>query len=295
MPRLILQLHVHSSRSHDCETSIKKYVRYLTKNLKDDESIVLGTTDHNVIPIKIEKAIKLSTKKVLVIPGIQWKLHKTFWQAWSKLCARREILTVGNHDDLEDYIKKRTPYSILENREISGNFTEKEFLDYISKNKNIILIVPHPKHFGVDYYGTDEIKRLKQKIGRRKIQIPFFVEEKTGYDPFPRVHSYRKGYLVLGGSDAHELKSFLGTNSLFSAYSYLKCNRKIPKLIQKISSKKSSRLYKKTIKRIFCLIQIKNKKIKIIKDYLRSGIHFLGSIPRFIKRRFSNFPHNLTR
>ncbi|MFH1586202.1 MAG: hypothetical protein ABIB79_05530 [archaeon] len=295
-PKLILQLHVHSNRSHDCEVSIREYVEYLNKNLKDDEFSILGITDHNVLPIKTKEAINLSTKKVLVVPGIQWKLHKTLGQAWTKLCTRREILTLGNHDNLRDYIKKQTPYKILKNQEISGNLEEEEFLDYISENKDIIIIIPHPRHFGVDYYGAKEIKDLKQKIGRRKLSILFFVEEKTGYDPFPRIfHNYRRGYLILGGSDAHEIKSFIGTNSLFSAYSQIECSKRIPRLIQKIASTKNSKLYKKSLKIIFRLIAMKNKKIKIIKNYLRSNIQFLGSIPRWFKRRLENFPYNLTK
>jgi hypothetical protein len=294
---LILQLHVHSNRSHDSDTPIKKYVRYLNKIIKKNEIAILGITDHNVLPITTEKAMELSEKNVLVIPGIQWKLHKSFWEAWSKLCTRREILTLGDHDNLQEYIAKKTNYSILKNKEINGNFTEKEFLNYLSKNKKrLILIFPHPKHFGVDYYGDDEIKKLVKKIRKRKIFLSFFVEEYTGYDPFPRIfHHYKGEFPVLADSDAHEIKSFIGTNSLFSAYSYIDCDEKFKKLIQKIIKRKDKKLYKKIIKKIFRLLKTKNSKIKLIKNYFASTIQFLESVPRFIKRRFENFPHNLTK
>ena len=295
--RLILQLHVHSNRSHDSKISIKKYVNFLHKSLRKNEIAILGIIDHNVLPIKTEKAMAMSTKKVLVIPGIQWKLHKDFWEAWSLLCTRREIITLGNHDSLKNYIQRKTNHSIMRNEEIRGNFTEKEFLDYLSKHKkNLMLIFPHPQHFGVDYYGDEEIKKLVRKIKKKKIFIPFFVEEKTGYDPFPRIfHHFQGEFPVLAGSDAHEIKSFFGTNSLFSAYAYIDCNRKIKRLIQKTIRNKNKKLYNKTIEKIFKLLKEKNNKIRLIKHYFSSAVQFLGSVPRFIKRRFNNFPDNLTR
>lgn len=292
--KLVLQLHVHSNRSHDCYISIREYVDYLKKNLKENEFAILGITDHNVLPIRIKDAMNFSTKKVLVIPGIQWKLHKTILQVLSKLCTRREILTLGDHDNLESYIQKKTNYKILKNQEILGNFKEEEFLDYISGKKNIILTIPHPRHLGVDYYGKKEIKQLKQKIDKKKISIPFFVEEKTGYDPFPRILSnYKNPYLILGGSDAHEIQSTFGTKSLFSVETSLPCKKKFVDKWHKIVQYKNPNRYKALLEEIFDVLQKENNKITIKKYYLRSTIHFLGSISRFLKRRFNNFQNNL--
>ena len=54
-----------------------------------------------------------------------------------------------------------------------------------------------------------EIKNLYAKVLKRRISHNFFVENKTGYDPFPRLfHDYKKDYLILGGSDAHRIYSF---------------------------------------------------------------------------------------
>lgn len=294
--KLILQLHVHSDRSHDCDISIKKYVEYIEKTLEKNEFAILGIVDHNVLPIRIKEAVNLSTKKVLVIPGIQWKIHKTIFQALRKLCTRREILTLGEHDDLENYIENKTFYKVLKNQEILGNFKESEFLNYISKKKNLILVVPHPRHFGIDYYGRKEIKDLNQKLKQRRTNIPFFIEVQTGYDPFPRIFTeYRKYYKVLGGSDAHEIKSFFKTNSLFSVETSLNCDKKMINLWQKAIRKKDVKMYEKVIGNIFHLLIKRNKAIIIKKYYIRSILHFLGSIFRFCKRRFENFPNNLTR
>lgn len=146
----------------------------------------------------------------------------------------------------------------------------------------------------VDYYGRKEIKLLKRKMDKRKIFIPFFVEEKTGYDPFPRIFTkYRKNYKVLGGSDAHEILSLLGTNSLFSVETSLLCKKKIVDQWRKKITLKNLNLYKKIIQELFDMLQKENDKIIIKKHYLRSTIHFSGSIYRWLKRRFNNFPNNL--
>ena len=292
--KLVLQLHVHSDRSHDSHISIKDYVDYLEKILLKNEYAALGVTDHNVIPIKIKEALNLSTKKVIVIPGIQWKIYKTLAQGLGKLCARREILTLGDHDSLKEYVNKKTAYSILKNDEILGNFKEEEFLDYISKNREVILIIPHPRHFGVDYYGKNTIKKLKQKIDKKQISVPFFVEEKTGYDPLPRILlHYKNKYPILGGSDAHEIHSLLGTNSLFSVETYLDCDDRLLNSWQKTINNKNVILYKKTVKYIFSILEKKNDELKIKKRYYRSNVHFLGSVPRWFRRRFDNFPNNV--
>ncbi len=294
--KLILQLHIHSDRSHDSFVSIKNYVRHLEKIISENEYAVLGITDHKIIPIKTEDALKLSTKKIIVIPGIQWKIYKTLSQSIKKLCTRRELLTLGCHDNFKKYIVKKVQYEISEKEEILSNPSEEEFLDYISKNKEIILIVPHPKHFFVDYYGHKEIAELKQKINNKKISIPFFVEEKTGYDPFPRIFvSYRNKYPIVGGSDAHEIYSFLGTNSLCSVETSIECDKELIDIWEKAIVKKDINLYKKTIKNIFNILIERNDEIQIKKHYLRACIHFFHSVPSWFKRRFSDFPRNLTR
>lgn len=295
--KLILQLHVHSKQSHDSDVSIEDYVDYLENNLKDNEYAVLGITDHNAAPIKTQDALKYSTRKVLVIPGIQWKLHKTFREALIKLCTRREVITLGDHDELIDYVKEKTRYSVLNNRELSGNFTEDQFIDYISSCKNLTIIIPHPKHLFFDYYGRKEIENLYSKIKKRKINHSFFVEEKTGYDPFPRLfYSYKEKYLILGGSDAHRIYSFFNVPALFSVVTSIESdNKELIELWEMAFREKNLDIYKKTIKIFFALLEEKNGDIVIKKYYLRSILHFLYSIPSFAKRRFINFPHNLTR
>lgn len=290
----MLQLHVHSDRSHDSSVPIKDYVDYLEKVLSKNELAVLGVTDHNVVPIKVQDALKLSTNKVIVVPGIQWRLYKSFFQAVKRLCTRREILTLGDHDSLSSYIKRGTGYSVSEKDEILGNFREREFLDYISKNREIILIVPHPKHLVVDYYGAKEIRKLQRKINNKKIKIPFFVESKTGYDPFSRIFfKYRGKYLTIGGSDAHEIYSCLGTNSLFSVETSLDCDAELVKLWSRVVRGRDVRLYKRVVKDVFALLQDENKKIVIKKHFLASELHFLHCVPNFFKRRFNDFPRNL--
>lgn len=294
--KLILQLHVHSKKSHDSDVSIEDYVNYLEGNLKDNEYAVLGITDHNIVPLKIESALKYSTRKVLVIPGIQWKLHKTFKEALTKLCTRREIITLGDHDSLIDYIKEKTRYSILDNRELSGNFTEDEFVDYISSCKNLAIVVPHPKHLFFDYYGRKEIKNLYFKIREKRISHNFFVEEETGYDPFPRFfYSYKEGYPILGGSDAHRIYSFFKISALFSVETSIESDGKLVELWETAFRERNLGIYKNVIRDFFTLLKEKNDNIIIKKYYLRSMLCFLYSIPAFIKRRFVNFPRNLTR
>jgi hypothetical protein len=294
--KLILQLHVHSEQSHDSKVSVEDYVNYLEGNLKDNEYAVLGVTDHNSIPLKTWDALRYSTRRVLIIPGIQWKLYKTFGEALIKLCTRREVITLGDHDGLIDYIKEKTCYSILDNGELAGNFTEDEFVDYISSSKNLAIVIPHPRHLFFDYYGKKEIKNLYFKIRKRKINHNFFVEEKTGYDPFPRLfYSYKEKYPILGSSDAHRIYSFFNVPALFSVETSIESNKELIESWETAFREKNLDIYKKLLEDFFILLKEKNKTIIIKKYYLRSILHFLYSIPSFVKRRFVDFPRNLTR
>lgn len=296
MIKLILQLHVHSKQSHDSSVSIEDYVNYLESKLKDNEYAVLGIVDHNSIPLKICDALKYSTKRVLVISGMQWKLYKTFGEAFKKLCTRREVVTLGDHDDLVDYVKEKTCYSILSNKELSGNFTEDEFVDYLSSCKNLAIVIPHPRHLFFDYYGRREIENLYFKIRKRKISHNFFVEEKTGYDPFPRLfYSFKGKYPILGSSDAHRIYSFFNVSALFSVETSIESNKELIELWEKAFREKNLEVYKKVIRDFFFLLKEKNNNIVIKKYYLRSILHFLYSVPSFIKRRFIDFPRNVTR
>lgn len=293
---LVLQTHVHSERSHDSSVPISEYVKYLETHLLKNEYAFLGITDHNVIPIKMKDALNLSTDKVIVVPGIQWKLHKSFATALIKLCVRREIITLGDHDNLKRYILNNTSYSIFKNGEIDGNFYENEFLDYISRQNPIAIIIPHPRHLFIDYYGKKEIKILKQKINNKRIYHNFFVEEKTGYDPFPRLlFQYKNKYCILGGSDAHQIYGLFKTPALLSVETSINCDANIINQWKKANKTKSVVLYKKAITDIFNLLTKHNDKIVIKKHYIRSILCSLHSVPCFLKRRFTNFPKNLTR
>ncbi len=292
--KLILQLHVHSKRSHDSNVSVEEYVESLGSSLKDNEYGVLGITDHNVMPLTMREVLRYSTKRILVIPGIQWKLYKTFEEALLKLCTRREVITVGNHDGLVDYIKEKTNYSVLSNGELSGNFTEDEFADYLSSCKNLAIIIPHPRHLFFDYYGRREIKNLWFKV--RKTGHKFFVEEKTGYDPFPRFfYSYKGKYPIVGSSDAHRISSFFNISALFSVETSIQIDEEFIELWEMAFREKKIDIYEKVIGRIFALLNEKNSSLVIKKYYLRAIPHVLYSVPAFIKRRFADFPRNLTR
>lgn len=295
-PTLVLEFHVHSDRSHDSAVPIEKYVAYLEQHLLDYEFGVLGISDHNVIPITTRDALALSTPKVLVIPGIQWKLKKTFRDAILHLISRRDILTFGDHDDLRNYVETSTRYRILKNDEILGNFTEGELLGYLSGKRTRILIVPHPKHFVVDYYGKKQIKTLKEEVDELPRPVPFFVEEKTGYDPFPRIlYHYRGKYLTIGDPDAHEIYSFLHTKSLFSVEATLSSTLEIQNLWSRAVLEKDVGLYGKVVGRLFDLMIRENEHVVIRKHYLRALLQFFHAIPRFFIRRFEDFPHNILR
>jgi hypothetical protein len=269
-------------------------VAYLEKTLKEKEYAVLGVSDHNVIPLLVSQAISFSTEKVLVIPGIQWKIKKRMTDAVLKLVARRELLTFGNHDDLRGYTEK-LHYRILPNEEIFANLTEEEFLEYVAHKREMMIIVPHPKHFVVDYYGKKQIKRLKRELDERNVRLPFLIEDKTGYDPFPRIlYAYKGKYLTIGDPDAHEIFSILGTRSLFSVETFINApeNERIINLWRKTLRTNSHEYYQETILAIFKLLVEHNEDIYVKKHYLRAWIQFFHSVPMFAKRRFSNFPYN---
>lgn len=293
-PKIFLLFHVHSNRSHDSKVSVSQYVEYLEKNLDQNEWAVLGISDHNVLPLAINEAMRLSTAKVLVIPGIQWKLRKSIVDA-AKLVTRRDVLTFGNHDDLPGYIRE-LGYRVLKSGEIFQQLTEEQFLNYVREKEEMILTIPHPRHFIFDYYGKKQIKRLKEKVDAHPVRMPFFVEDKTGYDPFPRVFSHYKGkYLTLAGPDAHQILSALRTKSLFSVEAYISCheNKEVLSLWAKMVRDKRDASYQETMRAVFRLLVDKNEVIRVRKHYLRTDLQFLHSIPAWTKRRVSHFPHNL--
>ena len=223
--KLFLQLHVHSNKSHDSSTPISDYISYLHNLTLDFDCAVLGITDHNIVPITMKRALEYSTKRVIVIPGIQWRLRQKMSERLSKRSTRREILTLGNHDDFRCYITAKTGYHIADDDEIIAHWEEKELLSYMAHNSNLALVVPHPRHLFIDYYGQNEIKDLKKKLESQGITVPFFVEVKTGNDPFLRIlSSYESEYCVLGGSDAHEIKGLFGIESMLSVNTTIPVN-----------------------------------------------------------------------
>ena len=126
-----LQLHIHSNRSFDSRVPINKYVEYFSKNIPENDIGILGITDHNAIPITSEVALKLSKKNIIVMPGIEWRLSKTLKESVFKLCTRREILTLGNHDDFKNFLLQRK-YKINDKNEITDYFTEDVLMQYLA-------------------------------------------------------------------------------------------------------------------------------------------------------------------
>lgn len=290
---LFLQLHVHSNRSHDSSTSISEYVSYLHNHTLDFDCAILGITDHNILPIKMKYALEYSTSRVIVIPGIQWRLRQNMFERLTKRSTRREILTLGNHDDLRDYVMEKTRYRIAENEEIMSHWEEEELLNYMAHNSNLALIVPHPKHFIVDYYGRSEIKNFKKKMEDLGITAPFFVEVKTGYDFFPRIYSgYESAYCILGGSDAHEIKGLFGTKSMLSVKTTIPVKNTLLESWEKTLGERVLASFEQLVTEILSVLEMDNKQITIEKHYGRSAAQLVGLIPCFVRRRFDDFPRN---
>jgi len=292
--KLFLQLHVHSNRSHDSSTSISEYVRYLHNLTLDFDFAVLAITDHNILPISMERALEYSTKRVIVIPGIQWRLHQNILERFIKRSTRREILTIGNHDDLHCYIKEKIQCCISDDEEIMNHLKEWQLFDYLMHNSDLTLIVPHPKHFVVDYYGMGEIKGLKKKLESRGINIPFFVEIKTGSDPFPRILTkFDSEYCILGGSDAHDIKGLFGTESMLSVISKISVDNMSLGSLEQIVEDHNVTSFSLLVKDILSTLEKHNNRVTIEKNYWRSIAQLFDSVPRWIQRRCDNFPQNL--
>ncbi len=293
MPKLIIQLHTHSNRSFDSGVPVIEYIRYFESKLSPGEYGVLGITDHNILPIAAKDALALSTENLLVIPGIQWRLQKTAWRSISRLCTRRALITLGNHDNLKEFLKSIS-LGASASGELSSHIKEDDLLRYAAINQKIILVVPHPRHFFFDYYGTKEIASLRKKMEKYSVHIPLFIEKTTGYDPFPRLlRKFNKNYLILGSSDAHEIFSFLGTESFFSVRTEMPCDTQLIGSWRKAIKSRDLAQYEKTLSSFFGLLSKNNNEISIKKYYLRTAIHFLHSLPLWFTRRFNDFPRNL--
>ena len=294
---IVVQAHVHSKRSHDSKIPIQDYVKYFDSKLHDHELGILGITDHNCLPVTTREALSFSTRKVIVVPGIQWKLHKSLKEAWRRRATRREILTLGNHDGLREFLSKRWSIRIRQkNEEIADHLTEEQLLEYLDHMDGLTLIVPHPSHGFVDYYGPKQIERLYRKVKLLKTKINFLVEIATGYDPFPRIlYNYSKHYPVIANSDAHEIISSVGTDSFFSAYSTLIAKDGEFEMWKKNYNHKDIAAYRELLNKIGKLLIKENSRIVLKKSFLKSTIHFANSLPAWVRRRFQDFPRNLTK
>jgi hypothetical protein len=242
----------------------------------------------------MECALEYSMKRVIVIPGIQWRLHQNILARLAKRSTRREILTLGNHDDLRCYINENIQCCISDDDEIMNHLQEQQLLDYLMQNSDLALVVPHPRHFIVDYYGKSEIKSLKKKMESRGIDIPFLVEVKTGCDPFPRIlPRYDGGYCILGGSDAHDIKSLFGTESMLSVKTTIPVDNMPLGSWEQIVEDRDVDSFSQLVKEILFTLERDNNLVSIEKHYGRSTVQLFGSVPRWIRRRCDNFPQNL--
>ncbi len=293
---LFMQLHVHSKSSHDSSEKIEDYVSYLhdlTITLGYD-CAVLGITDHNVVPITMEQALQYSTERVLVIPGIQWRLHQSWSERLRCRSTRREMLTLGDHDDLIGFIKDSTGYPIASSGEILGHLKESELLDYLEGNSSIAVVVPHPSHGFVDYYGTAQIAVFKNEMDSRGIDLPFFVEVKTGSDPFFRIlTSYERDYCVLGGSDAHEISGPFGTQSMLSVVTTFPAASSFLDRWKKIVEDRTLGEFRQFVMDFLVSLKRDNDRIWIKKHYGRAIAQLLRTVLPWMRRRLHDFPRNL--
>jgi len=292
--KLFLQLHVHSDKSFDSSTKISEYVSYL-HNLKFDyDCAVLGITDHNVVPITVERALECSTNRVLVIPGMQWRFKMSLSQRFANRATRREMVTLGDHDGIHSFIEDKTNYSIASNGEILGHPTEDEFLNYVECNPNIAIVVPHPPHFIIDFYGKAKIATLRRKMESRGIEAPFFVETKSGSDLFPRVlTAYENKYCCLGGSDAHQINGTFGIQSMLSVTTTIRAANTFLESWEQIVDNRTLELFKQFVHDFLNSLTRDNSLIRIKKHYGRSALQLAGAVFPWIRRRFENFPRNL--
>ena len=76
-----VDLHVHTTYSGDSTITPK----ILVEQLHAHSSIKgVAITDHNILPISMERALKYSTKRLILIPGIQWRLHQNILERIAK-------------------------------------------------------------------------------------------------------------------------------------------------------------------------------------------------------------------
>lgn len=236
----------------------------------------------------------MSTERVIVVPGIEWNLQRTPLEVFSKLCTRREVITLGDQDDLDKYIKNKSPYSLKDDGTLVGRLSEDEFLDYAASCKDLAIVVPHPAHVFIEFYGKKEIADLYKKIKRMDIRHPFFVEEEGGYDPLPRIfYRYEGKYPILGGSDAHRLYSFFRLSAVFSVETSLEDNHDFVGKWKVARQSGDIAEYKNLLRNLFDLLKRENDKIEIEKHHAKSIISFLRCLPGFVQNRFVDFPHRV--
>lgn len=284
---LILQLHAHSDRSHDSVTSIQEYVSYLESVLEKDELAVLGVTDHDVLPITTKEALMLSTEKVVVVPGIEWDLYKSPKQTAKRLASRREIITLGDHDNLACYLEK-VRISLNNHFEFSRKIKERELIGFLKENQHLNITIPHPSHLYIEFYNDKEIEKLHDKLKKLALKNNFFVEIESGADPFPRIfHDYDENYYVLGGSDAHRIDNYFETEALFSVDTRLECEQEVIKKWQGVVRGKKVNDYKEYLNFLFEYVKNNNYRIQITKQNRVSMFSFFHSVPLWFQRRYT--------
>ena len=292
--KLILQLHVHSNRSHDSSVSIEEYVKYLDENCFENELVVLAITDHNVVPLSTLASFKYSTKNVIVVPGIEWNIHKTVKQTLRRFASRKELITLGDQDDFSEFIRNKTRNTLTNDGEISNKISDDDILKYIQSHKDLTIIIPHPSHLFLEYFGKKQIRELYKTIIDNNPGHNFFVEEKTGSDPFPRIfYTFKGKYPILGSSDAHRIYGFFKTITLNSVVTSIQDYAGITAQWRASFENQDLALYKEVINIIPTYLTDYNHKIVIEKQLNLSILSLFGGIPAFIQRRFTDFPKRL--
>lgn len=243
-------LHIHSEYSHDSDVPVKEIIQ-TAKTLGYD---AISITDHNTARGSME-ALQYSDEQISIIPGAEFSTQYGHILAYF----------------IDESIEKETP-------KLDGKrFDFYKLIENVRK-QNGILVMAHPyngklkDHMEVLDY-LDGIERYNARLDS------FFYKTKS--DRFVKTLLNRKGFIYLGGPDAHSLKE------LSHCYTATEDFTVEPKAFKEVLQNKSVIYYKNSVNYNIAKAKFHNMKGFKPKSMLKNGVRMLFGIIEIVYNKIT--------
>ena len=186
MNSLFIDMHVHSTYSHDCDTSILAIANKLKK-----EKLGVSITDHNEIKGSLELAKK--HPKLLVIPGIEITSYS----------GKDILIYFDKFSELKEFYSRHILPNKKYNRRTNKTNLSTSYVIDIAKDYNALVAMPHPfMRLKGAYKEALKNEDILDNIDAIEV-LNASKSKKANYKSFKWCNSINKPFVA--GSDGHIL------------------------------------------------------------------------------------------